>query len=177
MELEVKYKLNCFPKQQIIQMGFVEKGTSHQIDKYYIVDKVLSEKRTYLRVREDVKQNEFSLDFHQIISELATDEIEVQIKTKEDCDKFDKIFFFLGYPYICTINKQRQIFEKDGIKIVFDIVQNLGDFIEIELIGNETEENTNKLLNIISALALNDADIISNKGYPDLMIETMNAIT
>lgn len=174
MELEVKYKIDSFPKQQLIDLGFHKKSDSHHIDKYYIVDKVLAEKRTYLRIREDKEKGNFSFDFHQIISELATAEIEIELYTKDDCLKFDKILEALGYPFVCVVDKQRETYEKEGIKVVFDSVRDLGNFLEIELEGIESKENISKLTNIVNLLGLNDRDIVSNKGYPDLLLETTN---
>jgi len=177
MELELKYKIQSFPKQKILDLGFQKKSESHQIDNYYIVNQVLDEKRTYLRTREDKNKNTFSFDFHQIISILATDETEMKICTKEDSTKLHRILEALGYPIVCVIDKQREVYEKDDIKVVLDTVKNLGNFIEIEIEGIESQENQSKLNNTAILLGLNENDRVSKKGYPDLFLETINTPT
>ena len=177
MELELKYKVNSFPKQKILDQGFQKKSESHQIDNYFIVNKLIEGKRTYLRTREDKNKNTFSFDFHQIISDLATAETEINICTKEDSVKLNSIVEALGYPIVCAIDKQREVYEKDGIKIVLDTVKNLGNFVEIELEGSESKINQSKLNNTAILLCLNENDRVSKKGYPDLFLETINTTT
>lgn len=171
MELEVKYKVDSFPKSQINEMGFVKKKTSHQIDRYYIVDKLLSNRRTYLRIREDIQKNEYSFDFHQIVSSLATEETEISLHSKGDVENFEKILKALGYPLICIVDKKREVYEKKSIKIALDSVKNLGAFIEIEIEGEETIENKDKLKSISNKLNLNYENLILNVGYPDMLID------
>ena len=60
LELEIKFKVNEFPFELIETLGFVKSKENHQIDRYFIVNKVLNEKRTYLRLRQDILGNLFS---------------------------------------------------------------------------------------------------------------------
>lgn len=172
MELEVKYRVTSFPIRTLEELGFIKKKTTHQIDKYYIVDDILQGKRTYLRVRNDLLTNFSSFDLHQIISELATEEIEVELTTEDKRLNLERILDIMGYPVLCVINKARDVYVKDNVKIVLDTVKDLGKFVEIEIIGDETLENRNKILEFSISLSLADEMKVENKGYPDLLLES-----
>jgi len=171
MELEVKYKVKEFPVKLIETLGFEKSKESHQIDRYFIVDKVLNKKRTYLRLRQDVLKENFSFDLHQIISDIAADETEIALHSLNDIFDTEKILNVLGYPFVCEVDKHRTVYKKDSIKLVFDIVKNLGNFIEIEMIGEETQENENILFQVAKQLSLEENDRVVKKGYPDLILK------
>jgi len=171
MELEVKYKVKEFPVELVETLGFVKSKESHQIDKYYIVNKVLKEKRTYLRLRQDVLKEKFSFDLHQIISDIAADETEIALRDSNDILKTEKILGTLGYPFVCEVNKYRIVYKKDNVNLVLDKVKNLGNFIEIEMVGEETEENENVLFKIAKQLSLEEIDRVVKKGYPDMILQ------
>ena len=80
MEIEKKFKASIdFNKVRkiLLDQGFTEKGTSHQIDTYFIVNEIINGKEIYLRQRKDVTNNKYSFDFHEIISNLSTLETEI----------------------------------------------------------------------------------------------------
>jgi adenylate cyclase class 2 len=176
MELEIKYKTSMFPYELIETLGFVKSKESHQIDRYYIVNEILNEKRTYLRLRQDVLKENFSFDLHQIVSDIATDETEVALHNLGDILKIEKILDILGYPFVCEVDKQRTVYKKDNIKLILDKVKNLGDFIEIEIMGDETYETQNTLFQIAQQLSLEEKDRIIKKGYPDLILSKIKAL-
>lgn len=171
MELEVKYKVSQFPYEIIKDLGFVKNGESHQIDKYFIVDQNYASKRTYLRVRYDIRKNIFSFDLHQIVSKIATDEKEIVIYDIRDYENLIEMLKILGFPVVCEVDKKRTTFLLDGIKVVFDSVKDLGDFVEIEILGEDTEENRLLLLKMSQQLQLDKKNEIYGKGYPDMILE------
>jgi len=173
MELEIKYKTLTFPFELIETLGFVKSKESHQIDRYYIVNKVLKEKRTYLRLRQDVLKGNFSFDLHQIISDIATDETEIALHSSNDIHKAEQILEILGYPFVCEVNKHRTVYKKDNIKLILDKVENLGNFIEIEIIGDENQETQGMLFQIAQQLSLEETNRVVKKGYPDLILSSI----
>jgi adenylate cyclase class 2 len=170
MELEIKYKVKEFSVEFIETLGFIKSKKSHQIDRYFIVNETFNEKRTYLRLRQDVLKEKFSFDLHQIISDIATDEIEIALHSSDDFLKTERILDILGYPFVCEVNKYRIVYKKDNINLVLDKVENLGNFIEIEMIGNETQNNEDILLQVAQQLSLKDNDRVVKMGYPDLIL-------
>jgi len=171
MELELKYKVKEFPIELIETLGFVKSKESHQIDRYFIVNKILNEKRTYLRLRQDVLKETFSFDLHQIISDIAADETEIALHSTNDISDMEKILDILGYHFVCEVDKHRTIYKKDNIKLVLDIVKNLGNFVEIEMTGDETQENEKILFQAAKQLSLEEKDRVVKKGYPDLILQ------
>ena len=170
MELELKYKIKEFPIELIETLGFKKSEESHQIDRYFIVDKILKGKRTYLRLRKDILEENFSFDLHQISSDIAADETEIALHSLNDIFDTEKILNILGYPFVCEVDKNRTVYEKDNIKLVLDIVKNIGNFIEIEMNGDETQENEKILFQAAKQLSLEEKDRVVKKGYPDLIL-------
>jgi len=172
IELEVKYKTEHFPIALIESLGFVESKVSHQIDKYHIVNKVFDGKRTYLRLRNDIMKNKISFDFHQVISDIATEETEIALTNSDDIFRMGTILDKLGYPFALEINKHRIVYKNGNIKLILDTVKNLGKFIEIEMTGNETQEIHDILFQLAQKLSLEEKNRIIKKGYPDMILSS-----
>jgi len=170
-ELEIKYEVKFFPIEKIEELGFKREKESHQVDIYYIVNKVINGKRTYWRTRQDILKEEYSFDLHQIESEFATDEKEIKLLDENSYIYINDMLSIVGFPVICEIDKQRIVFGKNDISIVLDKVKNLGNYVEIEIIGEDTQENHDILFDIAKKLSLDDENRVSKKGYPDLFIE------
>lgn len=174
MELEIKFKANQDFSQFLIDKGFLEKKHKHQIDTYYIVDEVIDDKRSWLRLREDKESGKVSLDFHKLISEYATDETEVTILS-EDSKKIKNIMKNLGHNIKCVVDKDRRAFKYGNVEVTLDNVKGLGHFVEIEIIGEEKKENIAQLKAIAKAMGFNEEDRISD-GYPEMLIKKNQSI-
>jgi len=170
-ELEIKYSVENFPVEKIEELGFKKMKESHQVDIYYVVNKVINGKRTYWRTRKDILKKEYSFDLHQIESEFATDEKEVKLIDEKSFILINDMLSIMDFPAICEIDKQRITFLNNNISIVLDNVKHLGNYVEIEIIGEDTPENRDALLDIAKKLSLDDKNRVSKKGYPDLFIE------
>jgi len=165
IELEIKYKVENFPIDLIESLGFVKLKVSHQVDRYHVVNRTFDKRRTYLRLRNNTIKNNFSFDFHQIISDIATEETEIGLNSSDDIFRMGTILDKLGYPFVCEVDKHRTVYKNGNIELVLDTVKGLGNFIEIEIAGNETQEN---LFQLAQKLSLNDR--IIKKGYPDMVM-------
>jgi len=106
-----------------------------------------------------------------LVLDIAADETEIALHNSNDISDMEKILNVLGYPFVCEVDKHRTVYKKDNIKLVFDIVKNLGNFIEIEMIGDETQENENILFQAAKQLSLEEKDRVVKKGYPDLILQ------
>lgn len=150
-------------------MGFTFFKQSHQIDRYYLSGKIINGRNIYLRIREDVLRHKFSLDFHEVISDLATKETELELNN-ENAQKMAYVLVGLGLQLLCIVNKQRQEYLLDDAKLVVDQVENLGKFVELEIEGQETMENQLRLDHLAAELGLCQSDRVDGKGYPDLLM-------
>ncbi len=173
MEIEKKFKAGIDFEEackKLESMGFVRCKSSHQIDSYYLVNEQIDDKCIYLRVREDVLQNKYSFDFHEIISDLATKETEIKL-SQEDYEKIKYIMTGLNYKIIAVIDKNRIKYKNNECEIVLDNVKGLGNFIEIEIQGEEDNASIAILQKYQKSLMLADDDIVSGCGYPDLLLQ------
>jgi len=178
MEIEKKFKANMtFDEacKKLESMGFERCKSSHQIDSYYLVNEQIDGKCIYLRVREDVLQNKYSFDFHEIISDLATKETEIAL-SREDYEKIKYIMMGLDHKIIAVIDKSRIKYKNNECEVVLDNVKELGNFIEIEVQGEEDDISIALLQKYQKSLMLADDDIVSGCGYPDLLLRRRNCV-
>jgi len=173
MEIEVKYKhdnLEDFA-QKLLSEGFILEKSKHQIDTYFIVNRKNDDgTRDYLRIRGDSEGNKFSLDFHKVLSLLETDETELKFT---DMKGMSKILGALGFDVACVLNKDRKKYKKGPLLVILDKVEGLGNFVEVELIDEPTDENKALVLGTASELGLKEENRVIKKGYPDLLIESL----
>lgn len=173
MEIEKKFKTPIdFVKAKniLITNGFIERGTSHQIDTYFLVNEKINNKEIYLRLRKDETKNKYSFDFHEIISNLSTKETEMSI-SEEDYNKIKYMMLGLNHSIKAIVNKTRIRFNNNECEIVLDNVADLGTFIEIEVEGEDENVALPILQKYQNILLLRDEDIVAGCGYPDLIIE------
>ena len=168
MELEMKFKVERNYKPILELQGFKKLKEKHQVDTYFINGDILEGKKTWLRLREDKIKNSFSCDLHRLNSSFSTEETEVALSSVDDINKMKKIIEFLGYSVQCIVDKERQIYVKDDIEIALDTVQGLGNFLEIEINGEENIENLTRLKSTAKRLGLPLSKQIKN-GYPNLL--------
>lgn len=171
MELELKFKVDKDWSAIIAEFGYEFAKQSHQIDSYFLCGDIIEGRNTYLRVREDVLKKEYSFDFHEVLSFLATKETEIDLPDAETAQKMRYILSGMGLKLQCVIDKQRGVYLKDEVKIAVDYVDGLGHFVEVELEGEETSANEERLNKIAESLGLKRENLVTGKGYPDLWIE------
>lgn len=153
--------------------GFQHSQAKHEIDTYYKVNQVVNGNRVYLRIREDKGRRIFSLDYHIVRSSDATEEMEVAIS---DAVSMKIIMEENGHKPICIVDKKRDVYKKESISVVVDKVKDLGQFIEVEIMGDETEYNVKMLDAVCEQLKLLPESRIQNKGYPDLLLDSSRVL-
>lgn len=169
LELELKFPAKKDYSEILLKEGFVETKQKHQVDTYYIFDKMIKGFKHWLRLREDKLSKTSSLDWHRQITSYATDEIEAGVDYA-DISNMKNIIEFLGQEEKCIIDKKRRCYKKDDMEITLDEVKDLGSFIEIEILGYNNEENISKIEKMVEKQGLDMKDN-SKKGYPELFFE------
>ena len=71
---------------------------------------------------------------------------------------------------LTVVSKVRDIFIKDNIRIHLDRVNELGDFLEIEIIYKELSSAKKQMENLIKILNLNKSEFIKH-SYSDMLIK------
>jgi len=98
----------------------------------------------------------------------VVDETEVEIKDKAGTMK---ILESLGLEIECVVDRERRKYEKGNVVVVFDKIGGLGSFVEVEVVGEPSEENKSLVMDTARELGLSEDDRVAGKGYPDLLRE------
>lgn len=89
---------------------------------------------TYLRIRESKTENQLCLKHvhrdEKTNKALYCDEHEITITSVAQALE---LFKALGYTHVTKVEKRREVYRYSFFEIVSDTVQDLGDFVEIEL--------------------------------------------
>lgn len=169
-EIEIKLKVNEEEYSRILNIiknNSVNKRNVNQIDTYYtLTNKNLNQE--WLRIRNE--NGKYIFNYKKKIDNSHYEKYDVLI---DNFNNLNIILNTLGSKQIGTINKNRTIYiYKDKYEFSFDIVKDIGMFIEIELINksNDFEKDFFDLLNLLEDLKI-DLNIVDRKKYIDYLEE------
>lgn len=169
-EIEIKLKVNEEEYSRILNIiknNSVNKRNVNQIDNYYtLTNKKLNQE--WLRIRNE--NGKYIFNYKKKIDNSHYEKYDVLI---DNFNNLNIILNTLGSKQIGTINKNRTIYiYKDKYEFSFDIVKDIGIFIEIELINksNDFEKDFFDLLNLLEDLKI-DLNIVDRKKYIDYLEE------
>lgn len=169
-EIEIKLKVNEKEYSRILNIiknNSVNKRNVNQIDTYYtLTNKKLNHE--WLRIRNE--NGKYIFNYKKKIDNSHYEKYDVLI---DNFNNLNIILNTLGSKQIGTINKNRTIYiYKDKYEFSFDIVKDIGIFIEIELINksNDFEKDFFDLLNLLEDLKI-DLNIVDRKKYIDYLEE------
>lgn len=168
-EIERKYRISESREVMMARLkslGAEEIGSSFMDDEYFIVPEK-SVRTCYLRIRRKNNAQNGSLDYHEVVDEYLTNEWETQIG---DCVITSQILHKLGYETDVIVSKKRVSFQLNYCEILFDQVQDLGNYIEIEA---SSEESLDKIAGLIFD---KKPEVVSGVGYPDLIREKKSKV-
>lgn len=167
-EIEIKLKVDkdeYFRILNIIKKHSINKGNVNQIDTYYtLIDKKFNQE--WLRVRNE--NGKYIFNYKKKIDNSHYEKYDVLI---DNVNNLNIILNALGVKSIGTINKNRIIYiYKDKYEFSFDTVEDIGMFIEIELINksDDFEKDFCDLLNVLEDLKI-DLNIVERKKYIDYL--------
>lgn len=169
-EIEIKLKVNEEEYSRILNIiknNSVNKRNVNQIDTYYtLINKKLNQE--WLRIRNE--NGKYIFNYKKKIDNSHYEKYDVLI---DNFNNLNIILNTLGSKQIGTINKNRIIYiYEDKYEFSFDIVKDIGIFIEIELINKSSdfEKDFYDLLNLLEDLKI-DLNIIDRKKYIDYLEE------
>ena len=165
-EIEIKLKVledEYFRILNIIKKNSINKRNVNQSDTYYtLIDKKMNQE--WLRIRNE--DGKYIFNYKKKIDNSYYEKYDVLI---DNVNNLNIILNALGVKSIGTINKNRSIYiYKDKYEFSFDIVEDIGTFIEIELINksNDFEKDFSDLLKVLESLKI-DLNLIERKKYID----------
>lgn len=165
IEVEIKLAVtdSVAVRTKLLQIGFVENRKIEEHDIYFDNEKgYVRENGCALRVRETKnlysKRVNAQINFKgkKLDSQTMTrQELETSVENADVCRR---ILEGIGYnPVIPKVVKIRQMLQKDKVTACLDQVQDLGEFLELEILV-ETEEEREDALGRIE-------DILKQLGY------------
>ena len=102
----------------------------------------------------------------------AREEINIELR-HEDLQKIVELLEKLGFKKFLKVKKRREVYRIGGFEVNLDSIEDLGDFIEVELKSacKDEKEASNMLTNFVEKLGLEPKSIL--KSYLELLIERL----
>lgn len=161
IEVEIKLPIKDENKivNKLIDMGYQECSYVQEIDSYYDShDNAIRKHDKAMRIRKVIDLN--SMEENSLFTfkgkkkdtiTMSRDEYETEISS---ADNMDKILAELGYYVVKPqVIKLRREYVKDSVHACVDKVENLGDFLELEILAETEEEKANAVECIQKILA------------------------
>lgn len=102
--------------------------------------------------------------------------VDAETKTREeiamplsDADAMRKILQRLGFVPAIVLDKERDIYQLDGVEVALDSVNGLGHFVELEVQGEDIERGKARLKDVMRSLGLEGSE---RRSYLELMLES-----
>lgn len=172
LEIEAKFKLE--------KVEDVERRVKEIAD--FIIDKIeediyfnfkfrdFSKTDEALRLRKDVEGVTLTYKGPKIDKETKTrEEIKVRI-FPEDYEKMIHVLEKFGFKEFAQVRKKRTIYRTGKALICLDHLDELGDFIEIEVEDSDLKRAKGEIFNLAKILGIEKAESI-RKSYLELLID------
>jgi len=172
VEVELKAKVRSLPNLQrhLREIGARLVKRIHQVDTYYSPYRQPLGKRKgkVLRVREERISGQTRFELHIPKNTYAAEELEVRVS---DASILHQILKQLKYRREFVIDKQRAVYSKGKLEIVIDKVRGLGMFIEVELMGSDSQTARKRLHATLEQLGIPKRDILFNLHYHQMALK------
>lgn len=174
VEVERKYRISnkSVIENSLNELGYKKAVTIHQSDKVYLQKS--DSFRTFkvgdpvTRIRE--VNGSSTLTFKRAINSQG-DTIEHEM-TVEPASEAEDFLLEIGYKSVTDVDKIRTEFKLNNVTVSLDEVTSLGNFVEVEILCNEGEEELaqENIARIAKEIGLNAEDI-EKKKYDQLISE------
>ncbi len=164
IEIKAKSEQNDKIRSILKEQNADFKGTDHQIDTYFKVA------HGRLKLRQGNIEN--SLIFYKRENSRQPKESDVSLYRTKEINELKEVLKN-ALSELVTVDKQREIYFIGNVKFHLDKVKGLGEFVEIEAIGNSEEERESLLAQCkyyLKLFNLKDEDLVS-VSYSDLLLE------
>lgn len=179
VEVEIKVPvLNAMELiKQLEHMGFVRSKSVRESDLYFDNENGQIKKSDgALRIRSCENLTEDISEFFLTYKGAKMDDISMtrkELETKiNDMEVGKQILISLGYERIYPVFKTRQYFVSNQVTACVDQVENLGDFLELEIVvesEDEKEKALKVLLDLVIELGYTSKDLI-RKSYLSMLL-------
>ncbi len=172
MEIEIKAKVKDFKeiKKRLKKIKANYIGKKSQIDYYYsLYHRPLGKKKgNVFRVRYDRISSEVRMEFHKPKNIYAAEEIELKV---HDLKITQRILKEMKAKQEFIIDKERLVYQKGRVEIVLDKIKSLGNFIEVEIDGQDTKKNRDELYRVLNLLGIKENQIMLHERYHSMILK------
>ncbi|WP_292485883.1 class IV adenylate cyclase [Methanohalobium sp.] len=172
IEVEVKARTDLETARKMLKdedARFIE--TEHHFDSYYNAPhRDFSSSDEALRIRSRDNKAFLTYKGKKMDSISKTRE---EFETPVDSENMRNILLSLGFREYGIVEKEREVYKLDDFVIALDSVEQLGEFIEVELeseSGSDIEHNSNRIFEFLNKLGIEENDSI-RKSYLELVME------
>ena len=168
VEIKVSIKNKNQTEEKLLQSGFEKGDLAEESDFYFDKDcNTLKSQDMALRIRscKNLATNateKFMTYKGPKMDNISMTRKELEMKI-ENVEIGKEILRSLGYDRVYPVKKLRQYFCQNGITACIDSVENLGEFLELEIIvlqENEKEAALDELISLLQQLGYEQGDII-----------------
>ncbi len=162
IEIKARYDNLEQAKSIALEMSANFEGALHQIDTYFNV------RKGRLKLRE-INFQESQLIFYERPDQIGAKLSQYQIYPVEDAAHL-KVILESALGIWCVVEKQRELYLFDEVRIHLDRVKHLGNFLELEGVLSPKTWNTavkNKVEWLVTQFKISKADLIE-VSYSDL---------
>jgi predicted adenylyl cyclase CyaB len=166
--INVEIKARCAHPEQVRSVLVQRKarfaGRDHQVDTYFHVE------QGRLKLREGNIEN--ALIHYRRPNESGPKTSDVLLHLMPGPGLKQILLAALGM--LIAVEKQREIYYLDNVKIHLDQVEGLGSFVEIEAAGDENAERRALLgqcRELMTAFGVREEDLVA-ESYSDLLLQT-----
>jgi adenylate cyclase class 2 len=154
LEIEIKTRSadNGNVERRLLEKGATLLGEHDQVDQYFNHPcRDFAKTDEALRLRKDTK-GRITYKGPKVDRFTKTrEEIEMNI---DDMDKMALILLRLGFRQVAKVSKKRKEYLLDGVTVSLDSVVGLGDFVELEVQGEDAEEGRSRIERLRDQLGL-----------------------
>jgi adenylate cyclase class 2 len=174
MEIEIRAKINNLEniEQNIIKLGAKLIKQKNQVDEYF-GEINLYKKLGYsflMRVRDEGTKKFLTYKGAELKKDGIWQEYELEI---DDIKKSIAMLQAMGLEKIIAVKKYRKEYTLNGLTICLDVIDDLGNFIEIESVDDK-DINKDSLKNLMQKLNIKEKQII-HKGYVTILLIKNNS--
>ena len=156
VEIKVEVKNRSEIEDKLLDLGFLKSEKIKETDLYFdTLEDSIRNNDNALRLRSSenltTKENQHFITFKgPKLDQISMTRQELETKI-EDAGVIKELFSSLGYVKMYSVIKTRQYFTMESMNACIDEVNDLGEFLELEMVVSE-EERESALVNIIAFL-------------------------
>jgi len=170
MEIEIKAQFEDKEKlkENLRKIGAKEEKIKHQIDEYYNHPSRDTRKTNeYIRLRYKPGEIKGVFAHHVNIADGVNKEYEVEVA---DINVLKQILKNFGFPLLGVIDKKRETYKFNEFSITIDEVKDIGNFLEIEVDGEEHEIDAKKAscIEMLKKIGLTEKNLCKNIWLCDI---------